>query len=244
MNCPICFDPIETHMNCMVTECGHHFHTNCMLKHVSMGNHGCPLCRSTMVNNNEDDEETIAEDDEDEDEDDEDEDEDDEDEFDYADLDIRNDPEQRDDYIVRGFRWLFLQYPSEEDDFSMFDGNSMAITPNSLKRASSRVNQIKDEDAIDEQYEETLEEMWNNVMKEEEKLTVHISEMESTLKKENVSYNDLLTSYMCALYPKDYYFYEMYSLMEKKTDKIHREKLNHFRQDRTVDSRMTIDELM
>lgn len=222
-------------MNCMVTECGHHFHTNCMLKHVSMGNHGCPLCRSTMVENNEDDEETIAENDED--------DEDDEDEFHYAELDIRNNPDQRDDYILRGFRWLFLQYPSEEDDFSMFDGNSMAITPNSLKKIPRRVDAI-DEDAIDEQYEETLEKMWNNAITEEEKLTVHISQMESTLKKENVSYNDLLTSYMCVMYPKEYYFYKMCTLMEKNTDKIHREKLNYFCQDRTVDLPMTIDELL
>jgi len=234
VECPICFDVIENNNNCMVTECGHRFHTNCMLKHVSMGNHGCPMCRTAMVSpseNNEDDEETLySEDDDDEDED------------DYDDLDIRNNPEQIDDYILRGFRWLFLQYPSEEDDFSMFDGNSMAITPNSLKRAN--LNQIKDEDAIDERYEETLEKMWNNVIKEEEKLTAHISEMESTLKKENVSYNDLLTSYMCVLYPKDYCFYEMYSLMVKKTNKIDREKLNYFRQERTVDSPMTIDELM
>lgn len=217
MSCPICLDPIKTNVNCMVTECGHQFHTNCMLKHVSMGSHGCPLCRSTMVAPSENDEE---EDDEYE--------EDDEETIlsDETGLwsndsdDIRNNPDEIEDYMLRGFRWLFLQYPSEEDDFTMFDGNSMSITPKSLMRVSTK---ITDEDYIYERDEESLDKEWTNIVNEEEKCQTHVSELEIALKKKKISYNDLLNSYLCIVHPNTYYYNEMNYNMAKATNKIEQE---------------------
>lgn len=47
--CPICMDPIQTNINCVITECGHTFHTSCLLKNVVHNGFGCPYCRAAMV---------------------------------------------------------------------------------------------------------------------------------------------------------------------------------------------------
>ena len=49
IECPICFDAIEGETNKLVTECGHIFHTNCLMKNVSHNGFGCPYCRSIMA---------------------------------------------------------------------------------------------------------------------------------------------------------------------------------------------------
>lgn len=46
--CPICFERIEK-INSMTTECGHTFHTSCMMKHASLNGFNCPYCRGIMV---------------------------------------------------------------------------------------------------------------------------------------------------------------------------------------------------
>ena len=48
MECPICFDQI-TNVNCVTTECGHHFHTSCLMKNTAMNGYGCPYCRTVMA---------------------------------------------------------------------------------------------------------------------------------------------------------------------------------------------------
>lgn len=45
--CPICFDIINS-TNQTITECGHVFHTNCLMKNVMHNGFGCPYCRTRM----------------------------------------------------------------------------------------------------------------------------------------------------------------------------------------------------
>lgn len=45
--CPICFETI-TVTNQTITECGHTFHTNCLMKNVMHNGFGCPYCRTKM----------------------------------------------------------------------------------------------------------------------------------------------------------------------------------------------------
>lgn len=74
-DCPICMEVVQTNINCVITECGHTFHTRCLLTNIVHNGFGCPYCRTEMVpeellQEEEDDEEdadmAIIEDDEDE----------------------------------------------------------------------------------------------------------------------------------------------------------------------------------
>jgi hypothetical protein len=49
IECPICYDQIEGSINIVSTECGHKFHTNCLMKNVVHNGFGCPCCRAQMV---------------------------------------------------------------------------------------------------------------------------------------------------------------------------------------------------
>lgn len=49
--CPICMDEIVENINCVITECGHGFHTNCLLTNVSRNGFGCPYCRNELAVN-------------------------------------------------------------------------------------------------------------------------------------------------------------------------------------------------
>ena len=89
--CPICMDPIETQKNCVTTECGHCFHTNCLMTSVAHNGFGCPYCRTKMA-------EEVAEENSDYD--------DDEEEI-Y---------EQYDDYVLRGLRLFNNNINGEEHD--------------------------------------------------------------------------------------------------------------------------------
>jgi hypothetical protein len=91
--CPICMEEIMLTKNCVTTECGHCFHTNCLMKSVAHNGFGCPYCRSAMAEaiNDSDDDEYEEEDDDDDDED-----------FDD------------DDDALRGFRLFFNNINGEE----------------------------------------------------------------------------------------------------------------------------------
>lgn len=98
IDCPICMDCIEsTTKNCVTTECGHCFHTNCLMQSVAHNGFGCPYCRTVMAEVP-DEEETIYSDEEHDDE------EDDEDE------------EMFDDDALRGFRFFWNLLNGEEHD--------------------------------------------------------------------------------------------------------------------------------
>ncbi len=58
IECPICMDPIETTRNCLTTECGHCFHTNCLMTSVAHNGFGCPYCRTKMAEEISEDEES------------------------------------------------------------------------------------------------------------------------------------------------------------------------------------------
>lgn len=62
--CPICFDIIHA-TNQTITECGHVFHTNCLMKNVFHNGFGCPYCRTAMC---EEPEESLQDEDEDDEE--------------------------------------------------------------------------------------------------------------------------------------------------------------------------------
>ena len=49
MDCPICMEKISGKVNTLVTECGHCFHTKCMMTHVAHNGFGCPYCRAVMA---------------------------------------------------------------------------------------------------------------------------------------------------------------------------------------------------
>lgn len=49
--CPICIDEIVENINCVITECGHSFHTKCLLTNVSRNGFGCPYCRNELAVN-------------------------------------------------------------------------------------------------------------------------------------------------------------------------------------------------
>lgn len=46
--CPICFELIDK-VNSLTTECGHTFHTSCLMKNVAHNGFGCPYCRKAMA---------------------------------------------------------------------------------------------------------------------------------------------------------------------------------------------------
>jgi len=58
IECPICMDAIEITKNCTTTECGHCFHTNCLMQNVAHNGFGCPYCRTKMAEEPEADEES------------------------------------------------------------------------------------------------------------------------------------------------------------------------------------------
>ena len=49
IECPICIELIDCSKNCVTTECGHCFHTNCLMKNVAHNGFGCPYCRIPMA---------------------------------------------------------------------------------------------------------------------------------------------------------------------------------------------------
>ena len=98
IECPICMDQVEGMKNRVTTECGHCFHTSCLMKNVAHNGFGCPYCRDAMAqepddNNTDEEYDEFSVDEEDE-------------EPDYS------------DNVLRGSRWLFQRAEGEElDDY-------------------------------------------------------------------------------------------------------------------------------
>ena len=53
--CPICMDVIDISKNCVTTECGHKFHTSCLMKNVAFNGFECPYCRTAMAEDDDED---------------------------------------------------------------------------------------------------------------------------------------------------------------------------------------------
>lgn len=98
IECPICMDCIEGKKNCVTTECGHCFHTNCLMTSIAHNGFGCPYCRTAMA-------EVPDEDD----------DEDDEDDEDYDDDEDDEDFQDNED-VLRSFRFFMNNLNGEEND--------------------------------------------------------------------------------------------------------------------------------
>ena len=106
VECPICMMEIDGSNNRVTTECGHAFHTKCLLSNVAFNGFGCPYCRSEMV------EESVAnhlheDDDEDDDEDGDDEDDDDDE------IDNDEDNQLNESDMLRGFRFMLERTTGE-----------------------------------------------------------------------------------------------------------------------------------
>jgi hypothetical protein len=84
--CPICMEIIDLCKNCATTECGHKFHSNCLMKSIAFNGFGCPYCRFEMVEEIDDSDDEEGEDGEGEER----EDDDDEDDEDYEGEDVEN----------------------------------------------------------------------------------------------------------------------------------------------------------
>lgn len=93
IECPICMDEINGEKNKVTTECGHCFHTSCLMKNVSHNGFKCPYCRDTMA-------EEVPDEDEDE----------------YEEFSIYEDGPDYNDHVLRGARWLFQRAEGEEPD--------------------------------------------------------------------------------------------------------------------------------
>ena len=89
VECPICMDCILDTKNRVTTECGHCFHTNCLMTSVAHNGFGCPYCRTAM---------TVEIKDEDDDED------------DWGSIDSED---EDDDRALRGFRFMFNMLAAE-----------------------------------------------------------------------------------------------------------------------------------
>lgn len=98
IDCPICMDCIEsTTKNCVTTECGHCFHTNCLMQSVAHNGFGCPYCRTAMAEEPEEDDETVWDDADEEEE-------------------GEDEVEMFDDNALRGFRFFWNILNEEEHD--------------------------------------------------------------------------------------------------------------------------------
>lgn len=88
-DCPICMEHIVPTKNCVTTECGHCFHTNCLMQNVAHNGFGCPYCRTKMAD--EPDEEISL----------------------YSD---EQESEMFDDDALRGFRFFFNNINGEDHE--------------------------------------------------------------------------------------------------------------------------------
>lgn len=46
--CPICLDEFNETKNKTITDCGHKFHTSCLMENISLNGFGCPYCRKQL----------------------------------------------------------------------------------------------------------------------------------------------------------------------------------------------------
>ena len=92
--CPICMDVLSGTKNIVTTECGHCFHTNCLMTSVAHNGFGCPYCRTEMAAAPEES---------------------DDDDSEWGSYD-EDDDELYGDHSLRGARWLFQRANGEEVD--------------------------------------------------------------------------------------------------------------------------------
>ena len=94
--CPICMESFSSCNNKTMTECGHCFHTSCLMKNAAHNGFGCPYCRKVLADKPQEEEED-----------------DDEDEWESV---YDDEDEPYSDFALRGTRWLFQRVNNEEVD--------------------------------------------------------------------------------------------------------------------------------
>ena len=195
MDCPICFDVVDEKINCVVTECGHKFHTSCLFKHSLINKFDCPLCRTVIVQEN--NEEDIEEEDDNE---------------SYYSEDIRLFECEHENHMLRGFRWLFLQQDREEENnVCEFDGNSMRITPVSLRRSTEEDPLFLEED---EEEDEEEEDNWHQTETESLRKQKMVEILAAKIQN-RFSYEKLLHAYLYNNYVEDFCYLEFASIEMK-----------------------------
>lgn len=148
IDCPICMDAIVGTVNQVTTECGHCFHTNCLMSSVAFNGFGCPYCRTVMAEkqkkSHKDDEDSDSEDSED-------------DDSDYED---DEDDSLFDSYTenqtLRGFRLFTNNIQGlEHDELDIVDETEYAAYVNARYAAN---NEEDDEDEDEDEEEEDEDE--------------------------------------------------------------------------------------
>lgn len=91
IECPICMDDIDITKNCVTTECGHCFHSSCLMRNVAHNGFGCPYCRTTMAEEPEPEEDNSE----------------------WSEI---SDEEMFDDFALRGFRFFMNNVQGDEHD--------------------------------------------------------------------------------------------------------------------------------
>lgn len=140
-DCPICMESIETGKNCLTTECGHSFHTSCLMKSVAHNGFGCPYCRTAMTEDHEEEEEDSSV---------------------YTD-ESDEEYEFEEDDLLRGFRFFFNRINNyendaedieEEDDYMFYTvfENQDVIPPS----AECIVNELQEQGITYEQVVNTI----------------------------------------------------------------------------------------
>ena len=96
--CPICLMDLRVENkknsnNMVTTECGHTFHTNCLMSSVAHGGFKCPCCRAVMVDVPEEDETDVETD---------------------SEWEWSSDIEISDNYSLQSMRWMYQREAGEE----------------------------------------------------------------------------------------------------------------------------------
>ena len=90
IECPICMDDIDVTKNCITTECGHCFHASCVMRNVAQNGFACPMCRTVMAEEPEEEDSVWSE--------------------------VSNEEEMFDDFALRGFRFFMNNIEGDEHD--------------------------------------------------------------------------------------------------------------------------------
>jgi len=91
IECPICMDDIDVTKNCIHTDCGHCFHASCVMRNVALNGFACPMCRTAMADEPEEEENSVW-------------------------SEISDEEEMFDDFALRGFRFFMNNIEGDEHD--------------------------------------------------------------------------------------------------------------------------------